>query len=171
MNLLVNETKCSAHGLMLSTQWWCNILYKRVSQTPRRGRDATCSDLRAWTRNVSGCSADSCISAASCGGSSDFDSSRPRLRTTAVSGRRQERAQQCTRQRGHCARAGRTLYPMGIASVSWVVGSLEPVKRHVERRVVGELARGWVESESVPTVILDIHNHLIENLREFWLAK
>ena len=60
---------------------------------------------------------------------------------------------------------------MGIASVSWVVSSLKPAKGHVERRVVGELARGWVESESVPTVILDIHNHLIENLREFWLAK
>lgn len=74
-------------------------------------------------------------------------------------------------KRALCAGGARTLYPMGIASVSWVVGSLEPVERHVERRVVGELARGWVESESVPTVILDIHNRLIENLREFWLAK
>ena len=60
---------------------------------------------------------------------------------------------------------------MGIASVSWIVGSFEPIQGHVERRVVGELARGCVESEPVPTVILDIHNHLVENLCEFWLAK
>jgi hypothetical protein len=40
---------------------------------------------------------------------------------------------------------------MGIASVSWVVGSFEPIQGHVERRVVGELARGCVESEPVRT--------------------